>query len=87
VTRSTNDAVVLLMGDSDADPLILQVKEARASVLEPFAGASPYENHGRRVVAGQHLTQAASDLFLGWTRLVCATTTSASCATSRARSR
>jgi uncharacterized protein (DUF2252 family) len=65
----TDDAVVLLMGDSDADPLFLQVKEAAASVLEPFAGASPYDNHGRRVVAGQRLTQAASDLFLGWTRM------------------
>ena len=65
----TDDAVVLLMGDSDTDPLFLQVKEAGASVLEPFAGASPYDNHGRRVVAGQRLTQAASDLFLGWTRM------------------
>jgi hypothetical protein len=39
------------------------------SVLEPFAGASPYDNHGHRVVAGQRLIQSASDLFLGWTRL------------------
>ena len=65
----TDDAVVLLLGDSDSDPLFLQVKEANASVLEPFAGASPYDNHGRRVVAGQRLIQSASDLFLGWTRL------------------
>ncbi|HEX3975693.1 MAG TPA: DUF2252 domain-containing protein [Solirubrobacteraceae bacterium] len=65
----TDDAVVLLVGDSDSDPLFLQVKEAGASVLEPFAGASPYDNHGRRVVAGQRLIQSASDLFLGWTRL------------------
>jgi uncharacterized protein (DUF2252 family) len=65
----TDDAVVLLLGDSDSDPLFLQVKEATASVLEPFAGASPYDNHGRRVVAGQRLIQSASDLFLGWTRL------------------
>ncbi len=65
----TDDAVVLLMGASDSDPLFLQVKEATASVLEPFAGASPYDNHGRRVVAGQRLIQSASDLFLGWTRL------------------
>jgi uncharacterized protein (DUF2252 family) len=65
----TDDALVLLMGDTDSDPLFLQVKEAMASVLEPFAGASPYPNHGRRVVAGQRLTQSASDLFLGWTRL------------------
>ena len=65
----TDDAVVLLMGDSDSDPLFLQAKEASASVLEPFAGASPYDNHGRRVVAGQRLIQSASDLLLGWTRL------------------
>jgi uncharacterized protein (DUF2252 family) len=65
----TDDAVVLLMGASDSDPLFLQVKEANASVLEPFAGATPYDNHGRRVVAGQRLMQSASDLFLGWTRL------------------
>ena len=50
------------------DPLILQVKEAGASVLEPYTGPSPYPNHGRRVVAGQRLMQAASDIFLGWGR-------------------
>ena len=49
-------------------PLFLQVKQARASVLEPFAGRSRYPNHGQRVVAGQHLMQTASDIFLGWTR-------------------
>jgi uncharacterized protein (DUF2252 family) len=65
----TDDAVVLMLGASDSDPLFLQVKEATASVLEPFAGASPYDNHGQRVVAGQRLIQSASDLFLGWTRL------------------
>jgi uncharacterized protein (DUF2252 family) len=65
----TDDSIVLLMGASDSDPLFLQVKEATASVLEPFAGASPYDNHGRRVVAGQRRVQSASDLFLGWTRL------------------
>ncbi len=65
----TDDAIVLLMGDSDSDPLFLQVKEATTSVLEPFAEPSPYDNHGRRVVAGQRLIQSASDLFLGWTRL------------------
>jgi uncharacterized protein (DUF2252 family) len=65
----TDDAIVLLMGDSDSDPLFLQAKEASASVLEPFAGASPYDNHGRRVVAGQRLIQSASDILLGWTRL------------------
>ena len=57
--------VVLLLAE-DGDPLILQVKEARHSVLEPFAGAGPYEQQGRRVVEGQRLTQAASDIFLGW---------------------
>jgi uncharacterized protein (DUF2252 family) len=65
----TDDAVVLLIGDSDRDPLFLQAKEAQGSVLEPFAGPSRYANHGQRVVAGQRLTQAASDIFLGWTRI------------------
>ena len=58
--------VVLLTGADDADPLFLQAKEAEASVLEPYAGASRYRNHGRRVVEGQRLMQAASDIFLGW---------------------
>jgi len=53
---------------ADDDPLFLQIKEARASVLEPYAGRSQYPNHGQRVIAGQRLMQAASDLFLGWTR-------------------
>jgi uncharacterized protein (DUF2252 family) len=65
----TDDGVVLLLGDSDADPLFLQVKEAEASVLEPFAGASAYADHGQRVVEGQRLMQAASDIFLGWTTI------------------
>ena len=65
----TDDAIVLLRGDSDSDPLFLQVKEAQASVVERFAGRSRYRNHGQRVVAGQRLTQAASDIFLGWTRI------------------
>lgn len=52
----------------DNDPLFLQVKEARASVLEPYAGKSLYPNHGQRVVEGQRLMQTASDVFLGWTR-------------------
>lgn len=65
----TDDGVVLLLGDSDADPLFLQVKEAQASVLEPFAGASEYANHGQRVVEGQCLMQEASDIFLGWTKI------------------
>ena len=58
-------AVGLLLAE-DNDPLFLQVKEARASVLEPYAGKSAYANHGQRVVAGQRLMQAASDMFLGW---------------------
>ena len=77
----TDVAIVLLCGDSDRDPLFLQVKEAQASVLERFAGRSRYRNRGQRVVAGQRLTQAASDIFLGWTRSSDATTTCASCAT------
>jgi uncharacterized protein (DUF2252 family) len=58
--------IVLLLGRDSSDPLFLQAKEARASVLEPYVGASPYRNHGRRVVEGQRLMQAASDIFLGW---------------------
>jgi uncharacterized protein (DUF2252 family) len=58
--------IVLLLGRDGSDPLFLQAKEAQRSVLEPFAGASPYEHHGRRVVEGQRLMQAASDVFLGW---------------------
>ena len=58
--------VVLLTGTGDDDPLFLQAKEAEASVFEPYAGASRYRNHGRRVVEGQRLMQAASDIFLGW---------------------
>jgi uncharacterized protein (DUF2252 family) len=58
--------VILLTGADDGDPLFLQAKEAEASVLEPYAGASRYKNHGRRVVEGQRLMQAASDIFLGW---------------------
>jgi hypothetical protein len=50
------------------DPLFLQVKEACASALEPYAGKSRYANHGERVVIGQRLLQSASDPFLGWTR-------------------
>ena len=51
---------------ADDDPLFLQVKEARASVLEPYAGKSLHANHGQRVIAGQRLMQSASDIFLGW---------------------
>jgi uncharacterized protein (DUF2252 family) len=60
-------AVGLFMA-ADDDPIFLQVKEARTSVLEPYAGKSVHENHGERVVAGQRLMQSASDIFLGWTR-------------------
>jgi hypothetical protein len=51
----------------EGDPLFLQVKQARASVLEPYAGASVFPNHGQRVVDGYRLIQPASDMFLGWT--------------------
>jgi uncharacterized protein (DUF2252 family) len=61
--------IVLMLGRDDADPLFLQVKEAEASVLERFAGKSVYANHGQRVVAGQRLMQATSDIFLGWDRV------------------
>jgi uncharacterized protein (DUF2252 family) len=60
--------IVLLLGRDDQDPLFLQVKEAQASVLEPYAGPARQANHGRRVVEGQRLMQASSDIFLGWLR-------------------
>jgi uncharacterized protein (DUF2252 family) len=63
----TRCAVALLMA-GPKDPLFLQFKEARASVLEPYAGKSRFDNHGERVVTGQRMLQAASDVFLGWTR-------------------
>jgi uncharacterized protein (DUF2252 family) len=59
-------AVALMMAGED-DPLFLQIKEARSSVLEGYAGKSVYANHGQRVVTGCRLMQSASDLFLGWT--------------------
>ncbi|CAM5464179.1 DUF2252 domain-containing protein [Streptomyces narbonensis] len=58
--------VLLLEGRDDGDPLILQIKEAGRSALEPYLPATEYEHQGRRVVCGQRLTQAASDIFLGW---------------------
>src|SRR5258707_6734206 len=61
--------IVLMLGRDTADPLFLQVKEAEASVLARFAGASRYANQGQRVVAGQRLMQASSDIFLGWQRI------------------
>ena len=60
--------LIALFMAADDDPLFLQVKEARASVLEPYAGRSAHANHGQRVIAGQRLMQAATDIFLGWTR-------------------
>ena len=59
-------AVMLLMA-AENDPLFLQLKEARASVLEAYAGKSTYSSHGQRVVMGHRLMQSASDIFLGWT--------------------
>ena len=58
--------IVLTLGRDSQDPLFLQAKEAGESVLEPYVGAGAYEHHGRRVVEGQRLMQAASDIFLGW---------------------
>src|SRR5262249_11957141 len=63
----TRYALALLMA-GEHDPMLLQFKEAHASVLEPYSGASPYASHGQRVVTGQHMLQSASDVFLGWTR-------------------
>jgi uncharacterized protein (DUF2252 family) len=60
--------IILMLGRDESDPLFLQVKEAQPSVLAPFAGASGYANQGQRVVAGQRLMQASSDIFLGWQR-------------------
>ena len=60
--------ILLMFGRDESDPLFLQVKEAQASVLARFVGASKYTNQGQRVVAGQRLMQASSDIFLGWDR-------------------
>jgi uncharacterized protein (DUF2252 family) len=64
----TRAYIVLLQGRDERDPLFLQVKEATASVLEGHLPASRYKQHGERVVSGQRMMQAASDIFLGWTR-------------------
>ncbi|MHB1594309.1 MAG: DUF2252 domain-containing protein [Streptosporangiaceae bacterium] len=64
----TRDYVVLLQGRDTSDPLFLQIKEATASVYESYLGKSRYRQHGERVVQGQRMMQAASDIFLGWTR-------------------
>ena len=83
--------VALFVGRDEDDPLFLQVKEAEASVLEPYLGRSTYAQHGQRVVEGQRLTQAATDILLGWTacrrrgRPGSITTTSANCGTRRGR--
>ena len=60
--------VVLMLGVDGDDPLVLQVKEAGKSVLEPYAGKSRFANAGQRVVEGQRLMQATSDILLGWSR-------------------
>jgi uncharacterized protein (DUF2252 family) len=60
--------ILLLLGRDSNDPLFLQIKEAQASVLEPYLGKSAYKNHGQRVVVGQRLMQSTSDIFLGWLR-------------------
>jgi uncharacterized protein (DUF2252 family) len=61
--------ILLMLGRDSSDPLFLQVKEAERSVLSRFVGASRYTNQGQRVVAGQRLMQASSDIFLGWQRI------------------
>ena len=60
--------ILVLEGRDENDPLILQAKEATASVLEPYVAPSAHANHAQRVVVGQQLMQATSDIFLGWTR-------------------
>jgi uncharacterized protein (DUF2252 family) len=64
----TRTSVVLLVGRDNQDPLFLQIKEAQDSVLAPFVGNTLFKNQGQRVVEGQRLMQAASDIFLGWER-------------------
>jgi uncharacterized protein (DUF2252 family) len=65
----THDWIGLFLGRDGGDPFFLQIKEAQESVLEPFVGPSKYSNQGQRVVAGQRLMQATSDIFLGWDRV------------------
>jgi len=64
----TRALVLLLRGRDSSDPMILQVKEAQASVLEEYLSPSRYHNRGHRVVAGQRMMQASSDILLGWQR-------------------
>ena len=59
---------IALFMAADDDPIFIQIKEARPSVLEPYVGKSLHKNNGQRVVAGQRLMQSASDMFLGWIR-------------------
>ena len=66
----TRANVALMLGRDGQDPLFLQMKEAQDSVLAPFAGKSLFKNQGQRVVEGQRLMQATSDIFLGWIRSV-----------------
>jgi uncharacterized protein (DUF2252 family) len=65
----TRSYMAFLVGDDERDPLFLQAKEAGPSVLEEFAGRSGFDNAGQRVVIGQRLMQAVSDIFLGWVRV------------------
>lgn len=65
--------IALMLGRVGTDPLFLQIKEAQRSVLEDYAGASEFANHGQRVVVGQRLMQASSDIFLGWLRVYAGT--------------
>jgi len=62
----TRSWILVMLGRDDQDSLVLQVKQAEASVLEAFVGASPFKTHGQRVVEGQRLMQSSSDIFLGW---------------------
>jgi hypothetical protein len=62
--------ILLMEAGDEIQPLFLQAKEAQASVLAAYCGGSVYANEGERVVAGQHLMQAQSDIFLGWTRVL-----------------
>ncbi len=65
----TQAMILLMVGRDDRDVIFLQAKEAQASVLERFVGVSEHANHGQRVVVGQRLMQAATDIFLGWVRV------------------
>ena len=66
----TRAFIALMFGRDQSDPLFLQIKEAQASVLQGLVGPNPHTSNGERVVHGQHLMQAESDIFLGWTTTV-----------------